>query len=153
MTPNDIPVALGSDHAGVALKATLIEALQAAGHPFLDLGTNGPESVDYPDFANAVAAAVLDGRARFGVLVCGTGIGISIAANRHPAIRCALVHDTTGARLSREHNDANVMAVGARVTGPEVALDALRAFLATPFGGGRHERRVKKITPDWSPRP
>jgi ribose 5-phosphate isomerase B len=153
MTPNDIPVALGSDHAGVALKATLAEALQAAGHPTLDMGTNGPESVDYPDFADAVAAAVLDGRARFGLLVCGTGIGISIAANRHPGIRCALVHDVTGARLSREHNDANVIAVGARVTGPEVALDALRAFLATPFGGGRHARRVKKLTPEWSPRP
>jgi ribose 5-phosphate isomerase B len=109
--------------------------------------------VDYPDFADAVAAAVLDGRARFGLLVCGTGIGISIAANRHPGIRCALVHDVTGARLSREHNDANVIAVGARVTGPEVALDALRAFLATPFGGGRHARRVKKLTPEWSPRP
>ncbi|WP_372618774.1 ribose 5-phosphate isomerase B [Falsiroseomonas sp.] len=153
MTPQDIPVALGSDHAGIALKATLREMLEAAGHKTLDMGTNSPESVDYPDFANAVAAAVLEGRARFGVLVCGTGIGISIAANRHPGIRCALVHDTTGARLSREHNDANVMAVGARVTGPEVALDALRAFLATPFGGGRHERRVRKLTPDWSPRP
>jgi ribose 5-phosphate isomerase B len=152
MNPQDIPVALGSDHAGVALKAALVEALRAAGHPVLDLGTTGTESVDYPDFADAVAAAVLEGRARFGVLVCGTGIGISIAANRHAGIRCALVHDATTARLSREHNDANVMAVGARVTGPEVALDALRAFLATPFAGGRHERRVRKLTPDWSPR-
>lgn len=152
MTQADIPVALGSDHAGPALKATLREALEAAGHPVLDLGTHGPESVDYPDFANAVAAAVLDGRARFGVLVCGTGIGISIAANRHPGIRCALVHDMTGARLCREHNDANILALGARVIGPEVALDALRTFIATPFGGGRHERRVRKLTPDWSPR-
>lgn len=153
MTPDQIPVALGSDHAGVALKAALREALEAAGHPALDMGTNGPESVDYPDFANAVAAAVLAGRARFGVLVCGTGIGISIAANRHAGIRCALVHDVTGARLAREHNDANVLALGARVIGPEVALDALRAFLATPFAGGRHERRIRKLTPDWSPRP
>jgi ribose 5-phosphate isomerase B len=151
--PGAIPVALGSDHAGVALKATLREALEAAGHPALDMGTNGPESVDYPDFADAVAAAVRDGRARLGVLVCGTGIGISIAANRHPGIRCALVHDVTGARLAREHNDANVLALGARVIGPEVALDALRAFLSTPFGGGRHERRIRKLTPDWSPRP
>ena len=87
-----------------------------------------------------VCAAVPDGRARFGVLVCGTGIGISIAANRHPGIRGALVHDATGARLSREHNDANVLALGARLIGPEVALDALRVFLATPFEGGRHER-------------
>ena len=153
MTPKDIPVALGSDHAGTALKATLREALEQAGHPALDMGTHGPESVDYPDFANAVAAAVLDGRARFGVLVCGTGIGISIAANRHAGIRCALVHDVTGARLSREHNDANILAVGARVIGPEVALDALRAFLATPFAGGRHERRILKLTPEWKPRP
>jgi ribose 5-phosphate isomerase B len=153
MIPTRTPVALGSDHAGVALKAILRAALEEAGHPVLDMGTEGPESVDYPDFANAVAAAVLDGRARFGTLVCGTGIGISIAANRHPGIRCALVHDVTGARLSREHNDANVLALGARVTGPEVALDALRAFLATPFAGGRHERRIRKLTPDWSPRP
>jgi ribose 5-phosphate isomerase B len=152
MTEAKTPVALGSDHAGVALKTTLREALEAAGHPVLDLGTHGAESVDYPDFADAVAGAVLDGRARFGVLVCGTGIGISIAANRHPGIRCALVHDMTGARLCREHNDANILALGARVTGPEVALDALRTFLATPFGGCRHERRVRKLTPDWSPR-
>jgi ribose 5-phosphate isomerase B len=153
MKAEQTPVALGSDHAGVAMKAMLKEALEAAGHPTLDLGTNGPESVDYPDFADAVAKAVTDGRARFGVLVCGTGIGISIAANRNPGIRCALVHDVTGARLCREHNDANVLALGARMTGPEVALDALRAFLATPFGGGRHERRVKKLTPEWSLRP
>jgi ribose 5-phosphate isomerase B len=115
------------------------------------MGTHGPESVDYPDFADAVAAAVLDGRAGLGVLVCGTGIGISIAANRHPGIRCALVHDVTGARLAREHNDANVLALGARVIGTEVALDCLSAFLRTPFAGGRHERRVRKLTPEWSP--
>jgi ribose 5-phosphate isomerase B len=145
-------VALGADHAGVGLKAVLRAALEAEGHATLDLGTEGPGSVDYPDFADAVARAVLDGRARFGVLVCGTGIGISIAANRHPGIRCALAHDATTARLSREHNDANVLALGARVTGPEVALDALRAFLATQFGGGRHERRIRKLSPDWSPR-
>jgi len=152
MTASEIPVALGADHAGVALKATLREALDAAGHPTLDLGTQGPESVDYPDFAHAVAQAVLAGRARFGVLVCGTGIGISIAANRQMGIRCALAHDATTARLAREHNDANVLALGARIVGPEVALDALRAFLATPFGGGRHERRVRKLSPEWSPR-
>ena len=153
MTPAETPVAIGCDHAGPALKATLRAALEAAGHKVLDFGTDGPDSVDYPDFALAVATAVEQGRARFGVLVCGTGIGISIAANRNPGIRCALVHDTTGARLSREHNDANVIALGARVIGPEVALDALRAFLATPFAGGRHERRVRMLTPDWSQRP
>jgi ribose 5-phosphate isomerase B len=153
MKPDKTPIALGSDHAGVALKAILREALDAEGYPTLDLGADGSESVDYPDFAIAVAEAVTEGRARFGVLVCGTGIGISIAANRNPGIRCALVHDVTGARLSREHNDANVLALGARVIGPEVALDALRAFLSTPFAGGRHERRVKKLTPEWSLRP
>jgi len=150
MNPAETPVALGADHAGVALKAKLRKALADAGHPVLDLGTEGEASVDYPDFGRAVAAAVAEGRARFGVLVCGTGIGISIAANRNPAIRCALVHDTTGARLARQHNDANVVAFGARVTGPEVALDALRVFLATPYEGGRHDRRVAKLSPDWT---
>jgi len=150
MTAASIPVALGSDHAGVALKAALKAALDAASHPVLDLGTEGPDSVDYPDFADAVARAVLDGRARFGVLVCGTGIGISIAANRHPGIRCALAHDATTARLARAHNDANILALGARIVGPEVALDALHAFLETEFAGGRHERRIRKLTPEWS---
>lgn len=146
-------IALGADHAGVAMKATLRAALEEDGHRVLDLGTHGAESVDYPDFGAAVAEAVVSGRARYGVLVCGTGIGISIAANRVPGIRCANVHDSTGARLTRAHNDANVIAFGARLTGPEVALDALRAFLSTPFEGGRHERRVKKLSPDWERTP
>lgn len=150
MTPAETPIALGADHAGVSLKATLRRALEEAGHPVLDLGTDGEASVDYPDFGEAVARAVVEGRARFGVVVCGTGIGISIAANRNPAIRCALVHDVTGARLTREHNDANVIAFGARMIGPEVALDALRAFLSTPYAGGRHDRRVAKLSPDWT---
>ncbi len=153
MTGPATPIALGADHAGVALKAALKAWLEAAGHPTLDMGTHGTGSVDYPDFAAAACAAVLDGRARFGVLVCGTGIGISMAANRHPGIRCALVHDVTGARLTRLHNDANVIALGARMIGAEVAQDALSAFLTTSFEGGRHERRVRKLTPDWSPRP
>jgi ribose 5-phosphate isomerase B len=153
MTPSDTPVALGNDHAGTGLKAALRAALEAAGHPVLDLGTHGTESVDYPDFAAAVCAAVADGRARFGVLVCGTGIGISIAANRNPAIRCALVQDSTGARLTRQHNDANVLALGARMIGVEVALDALQTFLGTPYEGGRHDRRVLKLSPAWSPSP
>ncbi len=151
MTPARTPIALGADHAGVGLKAMLREALQAAGHPVLDLGTEGEASVDYPDFARAVCEAVAEGRARFGVLVCGTGIGISIAANRNPAIRCALVHDSTGARLTRAHNDANVIAFGARLIGAAVALDALRSFLATPYEGGRHDRRVAKLSPEWTP--
>jgi ribose 5-phosphate isomerase B len=146
-------VALGADHAGVALKAALRTALEAAGHGALDLGTDGTDSVDYPDFADAVARAVQDRRARFGVLVCGTGIGISIAANRHRGIRCALAHDATTARLAREHNDANVLALGARIVGTEVALDALHAFLNTRFAGARHERRVRKLSPDWSATP
>lgn len=145
-------IALGADHAGLELKNTIRAALEQAGHPVLDLGTHAGDSVDYPDFAVAVAGAVAAGRARFGVLVCGTGIGISMAANRHPAIRCALLHDVTGARLSREHNDANVAAFGARTTGPEVVLEALRCFLATPFAGGRHARRVGKLSPDWTAR-
>ncbi|WP_439579913.1 ribose 5-phosphate isomerase B [Elioraea sp.] len=140
-------VAIGADHAGFVLKAALAEALVAMGHEVLDLGTDGTASVDYPDFAHAVCRAVAEGRARFGVLVCGTGIGMSIAANRHPGIRCALVHDATGARLTRAHNDANVLAMGGRMTGVEPALDALRAFLATPYEGGRHDRRVAKLTP------
>ncbi|MGK7861481.1 ribose 5-phosphate isomerase B [Falsiroseomonas sp. E2-1-a4] len=153
MTPQSTPIALGSDHAGIGLKATLRAALEAAGHPVLDLGTHGPESVDYPDFAHAVCGAVLEGKARFGVLVCGTGIGISIAANRHEGIRCALIHDATGARLTRQHNDANVLALGARMIGAEVALDALNVFLTTPYEGGRHDRRVLKLSPGWSPSP
>jgi len=144
-------VALGADHAGVGLKASLRAALEAAGHPVLDLGTQGSESVDYPDFAAAVCAAVLEGRARFGVLVCGTGIGMAMAANRQHGIRCAVLHDTTEARLTRAHNDANIAAFGARLTGPEVALDALKTFLATPYEGGRHNRRVGKLSPDWIP--
>ncbi len=139
------PVALGCDHAGLALKPALAALLAELGHPVLDMGTHGPGSVDYPDFAQAVVAAIHDGRARFGVLICGTGIGMAMAANRHAGIRCANVADATAARLTRAHNDANLISFGARLIGPEVALDALRAFLATPFEGGRHARRVAKI--------
>jgi ribose 5-phosphate isomerase B len=140
-------IAIGSDHAGPALKAILAETLRAAGHEVLDLGTNGPESVDYPDFAHAVSRAVEQGQAEFGVVICGTGIGISIAANRHASIRCALCTDTTMARLSREHNNANVLALGARIVGDVLALDILAAFLATGYVGGRHDRRLAKLMP------
>ena len=150
MSLSKLPITFGADHAVVAHKALLRAGLEAEGHATLDLGTDGTESVDYPDFGVAGATAVVEGRARFGVLVCGTGIGISIAANRHPGIRCALVHDVTGARLARLHNDANIIALGARMTGPEVAMDALRIFLATPFEGGRHARRVLKLSPGWN---
>ncbi|MBL8706437.1 MAG: ribose 5-phosphate isomerase B [Rhodospirillales bacterium] len=139
-------IAIASDHAGFALKQVLKDRLQKDGFQPLDLGTDGPQSVDYPDFADKLAAALKDGRARRGVLVCGTGIGISIAANRHRHLRAALCHDTSSARLARQHNDANVLALGARLIGEEAALDTLQAFLTTGFDGGeRHERRVGKL--------
>jgi ribose 5-phosphate isomerase B len=138
-------IAIASDHAGFELKGTVKAELEAMGLEVLDLGTNGPDSVDYPDFADALADALRTGRAGRGVLVCGTGIGISIAANRHRHIRAALCHDSASARLSRAHNDANVMALGARLIGVEVARDCVRAFFTTPFEGGRHVRRVGKL--------
>jgi ribose 5-phosphate isomerase B len=138
-------IVIASDHAGFDFKASLKDQLTGQGYEVIDLGTHGPESVDYPDFAAALAGAIREGEAERGVLICGTGIGISIAANRHPGIRAALCHDTTGARLSRQHNDANVLVLGARVTGIETAIDCLTAFLATPFEGGRHSRRVDKL--------
>ena len=142
-----LTIAIGGDHAGLPLKTTLQEALAAAGHTLLDVGTNTTASVDYPDFAHEVAAAVQGGRAAYGVLVCGTGIGVAIAANRHPGIRAAVLHGATEARLTRAHNDANIACFGARLTGPEVALDALNIFLATEFEGGRHARRLSKLSP------
>jgi ribose 5-phosphate isomerase B len=138
-------IALAADHAGYELKDLLKRDLEEMGYEVLDLGTNGPDSVDYPDFGTALAEAVADGKAGRGVLVCGTGIGISIAANRNPAVRAAVCHDETSARLAREHNDANVLALGARLIGPEVARDCLKAFLQTEFGGGRHTGRVAKL--------
>lgn len=141
-------LALGADHGGVELKAKLAAALVAAGHQVRDYGTDGADSVDYPDYAHAVCAAVEENQADFGILVCGSGIGMSIAANRHAGIRCGLVHDVTTARLTRAHNDANVLALGARVIGEEVALDILRVFLATDFEGGRHQRRLAKLNQD-----
>jgi ribose 5-phosphate isomerase B len=140
-------IALGADHGGVALKNRLAAALAEAGHQLMDFGTDGPASVDYPDFAHAVCGAVAEARADYGILVCGTGIGMSIAANRNPSIRCALAHDVTTARLTRAHNDANVLALGARIIGEEVALDIVRVFLDTAFEGGRHERRLAKLNP------
>ena len=153
MNPAPPPlIAIGGDHAGLPLKQALQGALAAQGHGLLDFGTNETASVDYPDFAHQVCAAVQDGRARFGVLVCGSGIGMAIAANRHRGIRAAVLHDATEARLTRAHNDANVAAFGARLVGPEVALDALKAFLSTAYEGGRHDRRLSKLLPpDISP--
>lgn len=138
-------IAIASDHAGTEMRGAIRALLEGAGHAVLDLGTEGAASVDYPDFADAVAAAIKDGRAGRGILVCGTGIGISMAANRHRHVRAALCHDTTGARLSRQHNDANVLVLGARTTGIEVAKDCATIFLATAFEGGRHANRIAKM--------
>ena len=138
-------VAVAADHAGVSLKDALADDLREAGAQVIDLGTHGTESVDYPDYGAAMADAIADGRAPIGVIVCGTGIGISIAANRNPAVRAAHCAHTTDARLARQHNDANVLALGARTTGIEVARDCLRVFLTTAFEGGRHQRRVDKL--------
>lgn len=139
-------IAIASDHGGVDLKAVLAGELTELGYEVLDLGTNGSESVDYPDYAEALTQALCQGRAARGVLICGSGIGMSIAANRHREIRAALVHDNLSARLARQHNDANVLVMGGRFIGAEVAKDCLRAFLTTEFEGGRHDRRVEKLS-------
>ena len=139
-------VALASDHAGVALKTDLVEWLGNNGFEPLDLGPNSTDSVDYPDYADKIADSLQAGEAAFGVLVCGTGIGISIAANRHRHVRAALCSTSTDARLTRLHNDANVLALGARTMGTEVALDCLKAFLETEYEGGRHQRRIDKMS-------
>ena len=138
-------IAVGSDHAGFHLKEELADHIRAAGHEVVDCGTHSDDRVDYPDFGAAVGRAVRDGDADAGLCVCGSGIGIAMAANKIEGIRAATVHDVTSARLSRAHNDANVVCLGARFVGPQVALDALDAFLATPFDGGRHAPRVAKI--------
>jgi len=138
-------IAIACDHAGFDLKETLKTELANRGFDVLDLGTNGPDSVDYPDFGAAMGAAIAGGKAKRGVLICGSGIGISIAANRNPAVRAALCQNGLMAKLSRQHNDANVLALGARLIGIETALDCLDAFLTTDFEGGRHQRRVDKL--------
>ncbi|MGF1640333.1 MAG: ribose 5-phosphate isomerase B [Rhodospirillales bacterium] len=139
-------VAIASDHAGYELKTFLKQELESMGYAVVDLGTDGSGSVDYPDFGYAMAHALRAGRARRGVLICGSGIGISIAANRYPEVRAALVHDGLGARLARQHNDANVVCFGGRMIGMEVARDCLKVFLETAFDGGRHRHRVEKLS-------
>ena len=141
----DNVIVIGSDHAGYSLKQVLVAHLEEKGWRVIDVGTTGLESVDYPNFGAAVAHALKEGKAPCGIVVCGTGIGISIAANRHDWIRAGLCHDTTSARLCRLHNDANVLALGARLIGEEVAKDCVDVFLATKFEGGRHQRRVDKL--------
>ena len=140
-------IAIGADHGGYRLKTTLVAFLRDAGHDVCDLGADNPDRVDYPDYAHKVCAEVIAGRARFGVLVCGTGVGMAIAANRHPEIRCAQVAEETTARLTRAHNDANVLALGGRLIGEEAAFDILRVFLSTEYEGGRHNQRLAKLTP------
>ena len=139
-------IAIASDHAAYELKALLADWLRAEGHMVEDLGTNGPDSVDYPDFGYALGEAIAEGRAERGVALCGSGIGISISVNRNPAARCALVSEPLSAKLSREHNDANVIAMGARLTGIDMAKACLAAFLTTDFAGDRHARRVDKLS-------
>ena len=139
------PIAAGCDHGGFSLKTVLIEQLIESGHEVLDLGTDSNERVDYPDFAEAVAKSVASGEAEFGLLVCGSGIGVCMVANKISGIRAATIHDVTSAHLSREHNDANIICMGERLIGPEVAKEALDVFLASEFQEGRHLNRVKKI--------
>jgi ribose 5-phosphate isomerase B len=139
-------IAIASDHAAIELKAALLAYARELGHEVEDLGPFDTSSVDYPDYGYKLAEAVAEGRADKGIALCGSGIGISIAVNRHPAARCALVSEVLSARLAREHNDANVIAMGARLIGIEQAKACLSAFLDTPFGGDRHQRRVTKLS-------
>ena len=139
-------IALAADHAGYLLKDELLAWLRETGHDVTDLGTNGPESVDYPQFGARLAEAVARGEADRGVVVCGSGIGISIAVNRNAACRCARVDDPLSAALAREHNDANVLAMGARLIGSDMAKACAAVFLDTDFAGGRHQRRVDQLS-------
>ena len=139
-------LAIASDHAAVALKAELAAWLRDSGHDVADLGPDNADSVDYPDYGYRLAAHIASGAADFGIALCGSGIGISIAVNRNPACRCARVSEPLSAQLAREHNDANVIALGARLIGSDMARSCVEAFLATPFAGGRHARRVGKLT-------
>ena len=139
-------IALAADHAGYLLKDELADWLREQGHEVTDLGTNGPESVDYPQYGRRLADTVAAGAAERGIAVCGSGIGISIAVNREPKCRCARVDDPLSAQLAREHNDANVIALGARLIGSDMARACVAAFLGTDFAGGRHQRRVDLLS-------
>jgi ribose 5-phosphate isomerase B len=139
-------IALAADHAGYLLKDELAAWLREAGHEVTDLGTNGPESVDYPEYGARLANAIANGQAERGIVVCGSGIGISIAVNRNSACRCARVSDPLSAQLAREHNDANVLALGARLIGSDMARACAAVFLDTDFAGGRHQRRVDQLS-------
>jgi ribose 5-phosphate isomerase B len=144
-SPRKPRIALGADHAGFQLKESIETYLESNGYVVDDLGTWSEEPVDYPDFARKVASRVAEGHSELGILVCGTGIGMSIAANKIAGVRAALAHDAFTARLAREHNDANVLAVGARVLERDQAIQVVRNFLAAQFADGRHQRRIGKI--------
>jgi ribose 5-phosphate isomerase B len=143
---SDMRIALAADHAGFALKDELAAWLREQGHGVTDLGTNSADSVDYPEFGTKLARHVAEGKAERGIAVCGSGIGISIAINREPACRCARVDDPLSAALAREHNDANVLALGGRLIGSDMAKACVAAFLGTDFAGGRHQRRVDQLS-------
>jgi ribose 5-phosphate isomerase B len=145
-------IALTADHAGVDLKDELATWLKDQGHDVLDLGTNSHESVDYPKYGAILADALAEGRAERGITVCGSGIGVAIAANRNPACRCAQVGEPLSAALARRHNDANAIALGARLIGIEMAKACVAAFLSTEFEGGRHQRRVDQLAAPSSQR-
>ncbi len=140
-------IGVGCDHAGLELKQKLAEAMATQGIEVVDFGTHSTASCDYPDFAHALCAALEAGRVARGVLVCGTGVGMSIAANRHPGVRAIVCSESVSARMSRKHNDANVLCLGARIIGIETALDILHTFLTTEFEGGRHLSRIQKLAP------
>jgi ribose 5-phosphate isomerase B len=144
-SPNKPRIAIGSDHAGFPVKEIIRKYLEAAGYAVDDQGTHSEESVDYPDYGKAVGERVASKQAELGIAVCGSGIGISIAANKVPGIRAALAHDVMTARLAREHNDANVLALGGRVVTPQAAVEMVQTFLTTAYLGGRHQRRLDKI--------
>jgi len=144
-------IGIGSDHAGFRLKESVRRWLVEHTYPVLDFGTDSEEACDYPDFAIALAEAMAAGEINRGVLICGTGVGMSIVANKFPHLRAAVCHDPTTARFSRAHNDANVLTLGSRITGEMVALDIVNAWLHTPFEGGRHSRRLEKIDRVASP--
>ncbi|WP_163651708.1 ribose 5-phosphate isomerase B [Listeria sp. PSOL-1] len=143
---NHLKIAIASDHGGIALRKTIVKYLQETKIDYIELGPETSESTDYPPLAFTVANKVTTNEVTHGILICGTGIGMSIAANKVPGIRCALVSDTFSAHATREHNDSNILALGARVIGPGLALEIVETWLHTEFQGGRHKKRIEQIT-------
>jgi ribose 5-phosphate isomerase B len=139
-------IAIGSDHAGLEMKTEIIDVLKELGHEYMDYGTDTPQSVDYPDFGEKVSEAVSTGKTERGILICGTGIGMSIVANKFPNIRASLCNELFSAKMSRLHNDANILVLGGRIIGKDLAKEIVRTWMTTPFEGGRHANRLKKIT-------